>query len=35
MRFNDHRRTRHEDVLAVYDRAIEHLAHETTECALV
>jgi hypothetical protein len=35
MRFNDHRRTRHADVLAVYDRAIEHLAHETTECAFV
>ena len=35
MRFNDHRRTRHEDVLAVYDRAIDHLAHKTAECAFV
>jgi hypothetical protein len=35
MRFNDHRRTRHEDVLALYDRAIDHLAHKTAECALV
>ena len=35
MRFNDHRRTRHEDVLAVYDRAIDHLARKTTECAII
>ena len=35
MRFNDHRRTRHEDVLALYDRAIDHLAHKTAQCACV
>jgi hypothetical protein len=35
MSFNDHARTRHEDVLAVYDRAIDHLTHKTTACAFV
>jgi hypothetical protein len=33
--FNDHARTRHEDVLALYDRAIDHLTHKTTEYACV
>jgi hypothetical protein len=35
MFFNDDAQTLHEDVLAVFDRAINHLAHKTTECAFV
>ena len=35
MSFNDHARTRHEDVLALYDRAIAHLAHKSTERAFL
>jgi hypothetical protein len=33
--FNDHAQTRHEDVLAVCDRAIDHLARKKTKYAFV
>ena len=35
MSFNDSTRTRHEDVLAVYDRAIESVTHKTAEFSFV